>query len=192
MKKLILLLLAAVAIAGCVDQTAYEPLTELHLTGGGTEVYTFANDIRKTLKEVDVNDPEGIMAIGNSYDKYAIVYNGTDLQDVSYFKIVAINFAKIPIYYAYLGRVAVFDYYYFSENSWHNATGGEIESLPDFEDMPAIWMIGPGTGATDTSLNLVNNTIYLSGTSYRNLTMAGDRLSLLFFNIDEIGDIEGA
>ncbi len=189
--KTIFLLLAVVVLAGCIQQDEYVPLTELHLQGGGNEVYTFTHDIRQTLK-LNVNNPEGIMDLADRSDIMVLVFDGSDRQDNAYFTVVVTNLQqKIPIYYAYKDRVFNLVPFYYLGDEWFDKTGKNI-TKPDFGTTPAIWLKGPSTGATDTSLNLTNNTIYLSGLSYQNLTMAGDRLTLLFFNIDEISDIEGA
>ena len=69
------------------------------------------------------------------------------------------------------------------DNKWYNSTNEEIER-PEFNG-PVLWLVGP-SAANETSLTLTNGTIYLSGDSYRGLTMVGDKLVLLFFGIDSV------
>lgn len=181
MNKIFLVLLIVIAVAGCTQQ---KPVTELSIPGHGSQIYTFSNDIREALL-VKTNDPDGIKTISRNYDNYIIVYNGSDLQDVGYFRVVAINLGKIPIFYSYEGRLINFDYYYFAGGKWYNSTNEELDELPQFK-YPVIWLLGPSTGTNETSLTLVNNTIYLAGKDYRGLTLAGDKLVLLFFGVEKI------
>jgi len=36
------------------------------------------------------------------------------------------------------------------------------------------------------SVNIINNTIFVQGTSYKNLTLAGDKLTLVVMGIDSL------
>ena len=185
MRKIIipLILVAMTLIAGCAEQ---QPITEISIQGHGNEIYTFSNDIRESLL-VKTNDPEGIKAIGATFTDMNVVFDGSNQQDNAYFRVVLTNInAKLPLFYSYEGRLISFNAYYFIGDTWYKSANQTIE--PNFSS-PVLWLSGPSTGAKDTSLNLVNNTIYLSGTSYKNLTLAGDKLVLLFFGIDNIGNI---
>ncbi len=181
MNFLVILAVAAVVlVAGCAEQT---PRNEIYIPGHGDQIYTFANDIGDALA-VKTNDPEGIRAIGRSFEKMNIVFNGSDAQDNAYFRVVLVNIgAKVPTYFSYEGRLVRFETYYFLDNStWFNSTNEQIPA-PSFSD-PVLWLRGPTTGANETSLNLINNTVYLSGDSYKGLTLAGDKFVLLLFEID--------
>ncbi|MEK6888248.1 MAG: hypothetical protein AABX14_04870 [Candidatus Aenigmatarchaeota archaeon] len=186
MKKIIIAAIIMVAlIAGCTQQQT--PITEISVQGHGNEIYTFSNDIRESLL-VKTNNPEGIKAIGATFTDMNVVFDGSNQQDNAYFRVVLTNInAKLPLFYSYEGRLISFNAYYFIGDTWYRSANQTIEK-PIFNG-PVLWLSGPSTGATDTSLNLVNNTIYLSGTDYKNLTMAGDKLVLLFFGIDNIGNI---
>ena len=175
-----LLVLFVVLISGCAQQ---KPITEMSIPGHGSEIYTFSNDIHESLR-VKTNDPEGIKLIGKQLEQMNIVFNGSSEQDNAYFQVVLTNIgAKLPVYYSYEGRLVYFDYYYFIGNTWYNASSEEIPK-PLFIS-PVLWLSGPSS-ANETSLMLVNNIIYLSGTSYKGLTLAGDKLVLLLFGIDHI------
>ncbi len=173
--------LAIVVIAGCTQQR--QPVTELSIPGHGTEIYVFANDVYEALT-VQSNDPEGIKFAGNTFDHMYIVFDGSSEQDNAYFRVVLVNMlAKVPLYFSYEGRLVSFDTYYFIDEKWYNATGETTK--PEF-DSYVLWLKGPNTNALDTSVNIEDRNIYLSGTSYKNLTLAGDKLTLLLFNIDQI------
>lgn len=181
MKKIYILLLAIIFSLGCAEQL---PVTEIVIPGHGSQVYTFSYDIRQSLA-VKTNDPEGIKAIGASLTRMNIAFDGSNEQDNAYFRVVLTNIgAKLPIYYSYEGRLIQFDSYYFIEDQWYNSTNEEIER-PVFSD-PTLWLSGPSTGANETSLVLTDNIINLNGDSYKGLTLAGDKLVLLFFNIDSV------
>jgi len=177
---LILILVSFVLISGCTER---QPVTEIVIPGHGDQVYTFAHDIYDSAK-VPVNDPQGIGLLFAINNRYTIVFDGSDSQDNAYFRVVLINLGKLPIYYAYEGRMVTFDYLYYIDDQWYNETDGEI-GTPVFEN-PVLWLIGPSTGAEETSLTLEDNIIYLQGTSYDNLTMAGDKLTLLVFGFDDL------
>ena len=186
MRKFIIILaiLVVALIAGCTEQ---KPITELQIPGHGNEVYTFSNDIRESLR-VKTNDPEGIKIIGSTMTNLNVVFDGSNQQDNAYFRVVLTNMvSKVPLYYSYEGRLVSFDVYYFIGDTWYKSVNETIQK-PQFTS-PTLWLSGPSTGATDTSLTLVNNIIYLSGTDYKNLTLAGDKLVLLFFQIDSINKI---
>jgi len=179
---LISIIIIFVALAsGCTENNT--EIKEIAISGHGSQVYTFANDIREALK-VSVNEPIEIKRIFATNSNFVLVFDGSDSQDNAYFRVVLINMNKIPTYYAYEGRVLSFEYYYYIGDNWYNDTDGNI-TRPAFAK-PVIWLKGPATGATETSLKLENNIIYLQGTSYKNLTLAGDKLTLLSFGIDNI------
>ena len=182
MKKFIVaILFAVVLVAGCTQQ---KPVTELTIPGHGSEVYTFSNDIREALK-VKTNDPQGVKDVGANLQHINIVFNGTNKHDNGYFSAVLISIInKVSLYYAYEGKVIYFDSYYFLDDKWYNSTN-EIIEKPNLSDT-ILWLKGPSTGANETSLVLVNNTVYLSGTDYKGLTLAGDKLVLLLFGIEKI------
>lgn len=180
MTKLVVLLLFVVFISGCAENT---PVTEVVIPGHGSQVYTFSNDIRQSLL-VKTNNPEGIKAIGRQFTVMNVVFDGSNSQDNAYFQVVLTNIvAKLPIYYSYEGRLVRFNSFYSVGDRWYNSTNEEIKK-PEFNG-PALWLVGPST-TNETSVMLTNNTIYLSGDSYKGLTMAGDKLVLLFFGIDSV------
>src|SRR3989338_394196 len=177
-----ILLISAVIISGCVEEQ--EPVTEIYVPGHGNQIYAFHNDIRESLK-VPVNNPEGIKALSAASNGMYLVFDGSNPQDNAYFTIVTTEITqKISTYYSYEGRLFGFRPYYYVDNQWHDADGSEINK-PSLNG-PVLWLLGPSTGAKDTSVNLVNSTVYISGTSYNNLTLSGDKFVLLVFGIDKV------
>lgn len=183
-KKILLIVILAslVLVSGCAEQP--QEIKEITIPGHGNQVYTFENDIREALK-VPVNSETGVGILMSMYDHYTIVFDGSDMQDNAYFRVVLINLGKIPIFYAYEGKAISFEYFYYIGDQWYNETDGEIKK-PDFSRRPTIWLKGPSTGANETSLTLENNILYLQGTSYKNLTLAGDKLTLIVFGIKSV------
>ncbi len=168
-------------ISGCTQEL---PVTEVSIPGHGSQIYTFSNDIRQSLL-VKTNDPDGVKAMSASLTRMDIVFDGSNTQDNAYFRAVLISIlAKLPVYYSYEGRLVYFDSYYFIGDTWYNSTNEEIEK-PVFQDL-VLWLSGPSTGANETSIILEDNVIHLNGDSYDGLTLAGDKLVLLFFGIDKI------
>ncbi|MEM7819430.1 MAG: hypothetical protein QXD48_01215 [Candidatus Aenigmatarchaeota archaeon] len=182
-KKYILLIVILILVSGCIQQ---KEIKEIMIPGHGNQVYTFENDIREALK-VKTNNESGIKEIFLRNDHFNIVFDGSNQQDNAYFRVVLINMAKIPIYFAYDGRIITFDYYYYIGEQWFNSTDGKI-TKPELK-YPSIWFLGPNTGANETSVNLIDNVIYLQGTSYKNLTLAGDKLTLIVFGIEKIDNL---
>lgn len=181
MKKeiIVMSLLIVVLASGC----SAPPVTELTIPGHGPEIYTFANDIREALT-VKTNDPNGIKQVGNDFVVMNIVFNGANETENGYFGIVLFNLiSKVNLYYSYEGKYVAFNKFYYIGDAWYNSTGGQI-SKPQFA-APVLWLVGPSE-ASGTYVNLEGNTIYLSGTSYKDLTLAGDKLALIFFGIDQI------
>jgi outer membrane lipoprotein-sorting protein len=175
-----IIIIFAVLISGCAQNKEIKEIT----ISGHQEIYTFSNDIRESLK-VHANDPVGIMELFLRNDRFDIVFDGSSGKDNAYFTVVVTNLNKIPIFYTYEHRIFAFNntYYYIGEQ-WYDSTGGNI-TRPTL-DKPTIWLKGPDTGANNTSLTLDGNMIYLQGTDYKNLTLAGDKLTLIVFGIDRI------
>ena len=175
----IIIIFLVTIISGCTETP--KEMKEITIEGH-TETYTFANDIRESLK-VPVNDEFGIRQMFLENDRFNIVFDGSSMQDNAYFRIVLINLAKISIFFSYESKVIGFDYYYYVGEQWYNSTNENI-TIPELHNV--IWLKGPSTGAIDTSLTLNGSTVYLQGTDYKNLTLAGDKLTLLVFGIDRV------
>lgn len=184
--KPVILLAVIVLASACVAQQ--EEIKELRIAGHGDQVYTFSNDIRAALK-VFSNNETAIKGLFASTDRVYLVFNGSSQQDNAYFTVIATNIAaKIPPYFAYEGRIFVFEPYYFEGDKWHNKNGVETEK-PPAENV--LWLLGPDTGAKETSVTIDNKTVYLQGTDYKGLTLAADRLVLIVFGYDPRQPVSG-
>ena len=112
-------------------------------------------------------------------------------QDNGMFRLALIDIsAKVPFYLAYEGKSMVIDIYYFTDFGgvqWFNANNEEIEkpALGGF----TLWLKGPATGATETSVTLEDKTVLLQGTSQKNLSLAADKLSLIVMGVNDIGNL---
>jgi len=179
--RFVLPLIILILVSGCVQE---KRLTEFSLPGH-TETYTFTHDIRESYKVPFKG--EGVANVkkldfhGNVIN---FVFNGSSSEDNKYFSVVVFNIvAKLQPYFAYEGRLMRFPVYYFLPDGWYNSTNEKIEK-PNLKEIgPILWLIGPNTGANETSLTLEGNIIYLRGTSYENLTMAADKFVLLVMGV---------
>lgn len=179
-------MIVVVVASACVQQPE-KPLTELRIAGH-PQIYSFSYDLRESLK-VPVQNKLEIQQLFSAADRVSFVWNGTSRQDNSYFKVVLINiYSKLSTYTVNEGKLMRFDFYYFVNDTWYNATDNEI---PKPAVGTAIWLRGPETGADGTSVRLDGDVITLQGTSYKDLVLAGDRLVLVVFGIDSIDQIKG-
>ena len=186
-KKYLILLFMLILVIGCAEQGP-EPIKAIQLPGHGQQVYAFTHDIRESL-EVPANNEVAIYNLVQGSDNLNIVFNGTSQEDGGYFSVVVFNtVSKLITYFTYEGKVLnKFPTAYYLEDGWYNATGDKIIS-PVFEG-PTLWMLGPNTGAKGTGLILINNTIYLHGTTYENLTMAAGKFVLTVMGISSLEDL---
>ena len=174
------ILVIVILAAGCIQQE--KPVTELKISGH-PQIYSFSSDLREALKVPATGQME-MQTMFSSSDRIDIVFNGTSTQDNAYFRVVLINIvSKLQTYSVNEGKILEFDTYYFVDGVWYNATNNEIEK-PDFG--AAIWLKGPDTGATETSVRIEGNIVTVPGTFYKNLTLAGDKFVLVVFGIDKI------
>lgn len=178
-----IIFISVVFISGCTEQQA--EIKEITIDGHGNQVYQFSYDIRESQK-IASDDPLAISMLVANSDYMNIVFDGSDNQDNGYFQVVLINIVqKLTTYYSYEGKAfsGLPIYYYITENNtivWYNSAQENITE-PDLSGT-TLWLLGPSTGANETSVRLNNNTIYIQGTSYKNLTLAGDKFALIFMN----------
>ncbi len=190
MRHVFFALIAIVLAAGCVQQE--QPITEISIPGHA-QIYTFSNDIRQSILVKAENEQE-IHSLFQNERHVNIVFNGTDELDNGMFRIALIDInAKIPFYFASQGKGTTIDVYYFiSDNvtQWYNFRSEPIPE-PELSGL-TLWLRGPATGATETSITLQGKTVLLQGTSQKNLSLAADKLVLIVFGINSIADIKGA
>ncbi|GEM_PF-2193863 len=186
MRRVLLVLVLIVGLlSGCA--TKQTPITVLEQ---GFDKYIFSNDIRDALK-VNANASE-IRSVFAGQKKMNIVFNGVSPNDNGYFRVVIFNFLnKIRTYLQNndFDIPKIEPYYYLDgeSGSWFNLNNENI-SRPVFEN-PTIWLKGPNTGANETGIKRDNAVVYLTGNNAKNLTLAGERLTLLLMGIDSIDDI---
>ncbi len=180
-----MLILALVLTAGCIGETP-EPVKELRFEGHGSQVYTFRNDINEALK-IPVNDNIGIREIFLKSEKINVVFDGSNESENAFYRVVLIDLGKIPIFLSYQGKLLKFDYFYTTDGKWYNANGETHDANNITITGPpsgnTLWLIGPNH-TNKTELELVNQTIYLKGKSYSDLTLAGDKLTLVVFGVN--------
>ncbi len=170
MKKIVFIVLVALIItaAGCAEKKD-EKITEITIKG---QSYVFSEDIWETLK-VPTGSWTKINHILND-SEIQVVFDGTTT-DNSYFAVVGYNIAfKLSRFRAWELREI-------------NFTTATLDNA--IFDKPTVYMKGPNTGANETSVTIDNQTVIVQGTDFKNLTMAGDRLVLVVFEINDIGQI---
>ncbi|MBI2578654.1 MAG: hypothetical protein HYW26_03010 [Candidatus Aenigmarchaeota archaeon] len=174
------MLFSVLLVSGCVQQQ--REIKEITIPGH-PQIYSFSNDLREVLK-VPVSGKADMQILFLQSSSIDIVFNGTSTQDNAYFRVVLIDMiTKMQAYASNEGKQLTFRSYYFVDSKWYNSTNGEIEK-PGLGT--AIWLKGPETGAEETSVRADESIITVQGTSYKNLTLAGDRLVLVVFGIDRI------
>ena len=172
-------ILAVVLIAGCVQDN---PITEIAIPGH--PIYSFSNDVRESIKigAPDSNTTQLVLLSGRNI---TIVFNGSSEKDNAVFQVTAFNIvARMQQYYIWEGHVLSVDTYYFMGDKWYNRTAGEIEK-PALLDT-VIWLKGPETGATDNSVTVNGNIITVQGITAEQVTLAGDKLSLIMLGVDRV------
>lgn len=183
MKPLIILsILLIVFASACVQQT---PITEITIPGH--PVYTFSNDVRESL-QVKADNSDGIRKLISSTRHLTVVFDGSDAKDNGSFGVVAFNIiTKLQTYFVYEGQILAVDSYYYIGEQWFgtvNNTNTQVER-PGLTD-PVIWLKGPSTGANETSVLLDGNIIFVQGLTHKDLTLAGDRLTLIVLGIERV------
>ncbi len=174
----ILSIIVLALVAGCLQE---QPLKEIVIPGQEA-IYVFTYDIRESIKAASDNE-KTIRSLFVDSVSMNIVYDGSSNQDNAYFIVALTNIGnKLRPYMANTGRFVKFDYYYYIGDYWYNSTD-DIVDKPNLTG-PTLMLKGPETGATETSVRLNdNNTVVVQGTSYRNLTLAADKLSLIIFDV---------
>ena len=173
-----ILLVIVLLISGCVQQQ--QPVTEVTIPGHPT--YTFSNPIDEALKYPVGNEIEIVRSILKSKE-LNIVFNGSSAEDDAYFQAVLYNIVtKLQTFFVYQGSILRVQTFYFIGDQWYNLTSNT--TAPDIEGL-TIWIRGPNTGATENSIKLENSTIYIQGLTYKNLTLAGDRLVLAALGVQK-------
>ena len=167
----ILILISIVLATGCIGQQQYAKTLEKD----GVE-YQFSDNIYDSMK-IPVYDEDFILdRIRFGPEKITVVFNGSSLEDNAYFATVGFNVAhKLANFFTY------------SQGRFVNITALDINNNVTQIPGSIIYMKGPNTGAEGNSVSLSNLTVgnntysivVMQGTTYQNLSQAGDRLILL-------------
>lgn len=180
----IIMIVSVVAISGCINQE--EPKKELYkFTKDGVE-YVFNNNVYDSIN-ISIQDENYVRASIESSQNIILAFNGSSLEDNSYFSVVSYNIVeKLKNYFVYSkGQIMNFKAIDITQN----------ETIPGGSTV--IFLRGPNTGAHGTSVyydgNCIvnnvsiapfNNCIMIQGTDYKNFSMASDKLILSVLNIE--------
>ena len=184
------LLAVVVALSGCTSRGA--PINVLQQ---GLTKYQFTDDIRDVLA-INVSSLEQIRNGFTNPQKINIVFDGVSRNDNTYFQVAAYNLlVNLRAYYQNNnGETPKISsaYYIVDENSDWFGTGDNKTVKPDFTD-PTIWLNGPNTGATETSIGIKTGTalriVYLNGVDGKGIQLSGQRMVLLVMGIDSLEDV---
>lgn len=174
-----MLLAFVVFLAGCTQQ---QEQTDVQIPGHPV-VYSFSNPIKEALK-YPVTEKDEIRTMILSSRNMNVIFDGSSAEDNKYFQVVLYNIVtKIQTFFVYEGVLMRFNTYYFIGDKWYNST--DETERPDLSGL-TLWIKGPDTGATGNSVSFADNTIFVQGMNYKNLTLAGDRLVLLVIGVEKI------
>ena len=171
-KKYFLCFLILLAVFSSMCTEKQEGLHNIRI---GNHVYVFTSDIREAMR-VSVNEPMKIKKLIDNADRIDVVFNASE-EDNKYFAVVGFNIvSKLQTYYASLGWAKDF-------------RGMPIENAT-FQH-PTIFLRGPSTGATNTSVwllhtNNTKNIIIVQGKTFEDMEKAGDKLVLTVLGVNEI------
>lgn len=180
---IIVTILIVVAISGCTQPQNSNDATELQLPGQPV-VYSFSNPVKQALA-YSISDSGLIRYSVLSSKDIDIVFDGSSKEDNAYFQTTLFNIVqKIQTYSVYNGRIINFNTYYFIGDTWFYSTDNEINKTKS--ENVVVWIKGPNTGAGENSVSIANNTVYVQGTNYKNLTLAADRLVLAVLGVEKI------
>lgn len=175
---LILAIVAAIVVAGCVQQP--QPITNITIDGVD---YSFANDVREALK-VPVNDRFQIQQLMIYSKNISVIFDCSIPEEKPTISVVAYNaVSTIQNYLISHGTFAYFNTYCFIDDQWYDARDNST-TKPSLG--ATIWFKGPKTGANRTSVLIENNTVVIQGTDHKNMTLATDAFSLAFLGISKI------
>jgi len=174
-----LVLLVLVFISACVQQPV--PITDIRISGHGEQIYQFSYDIRESVS-VKAEAEQQIRGLLINSSKLSIIFNSS-AEDNVVFQVVVFNIAaKLPTYFSYEGKLLHIDAFYYKEDGYLYNKSEERVEMPS---NARIMLLGPNTGAEETSVSLDGNTVILQGVTRKDIVLAGDKLALIVMGIDE-------
>ncbi|MCX6815951.1 MAG: hypothetical protein NT120_03805 [Candidatus Aenigmarchaeota archaeon] len=184
---LIIIVIAAYFLISAYTTPQTKKITEITLPDQPNTVYTFSSDVRDALR-YPASSTDNIRYVLFNSNKINIVFNGTSAEDDTYFYTVIFNTIwKMQQFFVNNGKLVDFQQFYFINGTWY-VSANETTVKPNITG-PIIWIRGPNTGALNNSIELINNTIFLQGTTYGNLTLAGDKLALITLGVDDLKQV---
>ena len=191
----IIVLISVVLASGCVNQKPEAQKTLMNVTKDGID-YSFTNNIYDSLK-IPINNETEIRRLIMHAPSISLVFNPSSEQDNSYFTVVLYNTVdKLKYYYTYTNGKYVDESMYniymingteFLKLERKNSTW--IKSPSDINNIewPVLYLKGPNTGASETSVKLSESgkIIYIQGTDYKNLSLASERFVLAVLDVTE-------
>lgn len=127
--------------------------------------YVFNTNLYEAIR-IPSSDDNKIKNIFEENNKICVKLDNSSQEDSAIFFVVSFNIVhKILTYYI---------------------SNGVEKKIEVCNEKPNIELRGPNTGAKETSVKLINNTILVQGTTPKNLELAGDKLILIVLGIKEI------
>ncbi len=127
------------------------------------QTYPFDYNLFKII-EINATNTKEIKSLIDEYPKICLEFNESS-QDKKYFAVGGFNLVFR------ITRLYILE--------------GIKKNVTVCNEEPKIVFLGPNTGAKETSVSLVNNTIIVQGTTPDNFEMAVDRLSLIVLGVDK-------
>ena len=178
----LLVLIPLLLIAGCVQ----EPLHNITISEHNVE-YVFTSDVREAI-QVPANNPQEIRNLILQNYRINLVFDGSDAQDNGLVSVALFDItSKLTTYFISENISKEFAIYYYIDDQWYDIKKEPVEK-PELnkEEEVTLWIMGPRTGATKTSVNLEDRAITVQGTSRENMAKAADKLVLIVMEIEKV------
>jgi hypothetical protein len=182
-----IMLIFVIVGSGCVEQSPQNTTEITEITIPGHPIYVFSNDVRTALK-YNVTYEDDIRHAVLQSGHMNVIFNGSSAEDDTYFSVVLYNVVqKIQTFFVYEGGLMKFDTYYSVNDTWYGTQNNTIpkENITSLKP-PIIEIRGPNTGATSNEITFDGRKILIQGQTYKNLTLAGDKLALIVMGIKRV------
>lgn len=175
MKRSALKFLMLLLVLGCIQSAAKNTTLVID-----NVEYQFANDIGEAQK-IPVDSPGAIRELMLKSKDISIIFDcsGADKPQLTVAAFNAVSTVQNYLVYS-RSTYSNFRTYCFVGDQWYDSVDMPIEK-------PALnvtlWFKSERTGAASTGVSLVNNTVIVQGTNYKNLTLATDAFNLAFLGV---------
>ena len=146
--KILLVLILVLFTAGCLEQ----PVNSVTIPGHNVE-YIFSSNLREAIL-VPVNDEDIIRNLSLENKRINIVFDGSDRQDNGMISVSLFDIThKLTTYFLLENISKEFAIYYYIDDQWYDVNSNET-AKPELnkEGESTLWVLGPATGATETSV----------------------------------------